>query len=95
MEGLRQNEKRLREIGRNSGREKLRQEDWRETDRLRKGYARDKETVDRRDPEGGRTDLHSWMQSPPSLCLGQAWHIQTPTTKGRAVPRGPESSRGG
>ena len=93
MEGLRQNEKRLREIGRNSGREKLRQEDWRETVRLRKGCARDKETVDRRDPGRDHTDLHSSVHSLPSLCLGRAWHIQTPTVKGRAVPRGPESSR--
>ena len=50
MEVLRQKEKRLRETGRNNGREKLRQEDWRETDRLRKGCPREKETVDRRDP---------------------------------------------
>ena len=51
MEVLRQKEKRLRETGRNNGREKLRQEDWRETDRLRKGYARDKDSGQER-PRG-------------------------------------------
>ena len=71
MEVLRQKEKRLRETGRNNGREKLRQEDWRESDRLRKGCPREKETVDRRDPGRDRTDLPSSVHSLFSLSLGR------------------------